>query len=74
MRFSKTVSNVRLIFYFLKRSRKQCETTVEKAARVLADWRAAEAKGKKQSHSCARDNEKLQDAAIMDTTKLGKQT
>ncbi|KAL1491710.1 hypothetical protein ABEB36_012267 [Hypothenemus hampei] len=56
------------------RTRKQCETGVEKAARLLADWRTAEAKGKKQSHSCARDNEKLQDAALIDTTKFGKQT
>lgn len=56
------------------RSRKQCEGAVEKAARLLADWRAAEAKGKKHSHTCARDNEKLQDAAIFDTTKFGKQT
>ncbi|KAF7281452.1 nostrin [Rhynchophorus ferrugineus] len=56
------------------RSRKQCEAAVEKAARLLADGRAAEAKAKKQSHSCARDNEKLQDAAIFDTTKFAKQT
>ncbi|XP_050306728.1 uncharacterized protein LOC126743603 [Anthonomus grandis grandis] len=56
------------------RSRKQCETAVEKAARLLSDWRAAEAKGKKNSHACARDNEKLQDAAVFDTSKLGKQT
>ncbi|KAH1024466.1 uncharacterized protein LOC109537470 isoform X1 [Dendroctonus ponderosae] len=56
------------------RSRKQCETAVEKAARFLGDWRAAEAKGKKHSHACARDNEKLQDAAVIDTSKFGKQT
>ncbi|XP_060517542.1 uncharacterized protein LOC132696623 [Cylas formicarius] len=56
------------------RTRKQCEAAVEKAARLLGDWRAAEAKGKKHSHSCARDNEKLQDAAIIDTSKYGKQT
>ncbi|XP_066147360.1 uncharacterized protein Nost [Euwallacea fornicatus] len=56
------------------RTRKQCETAVEKAARLLAEFRTAEAKGKKQSHTCARDNEKLQDAAVIDTTKFGKQT
>ncbi|KAJ8917522.1 hypothetical protein NQ315_005571 [Exocentrus adspersus] len=56
------------------RVRKQSETGVDKAARLLADWRATEAKGKKQSHACARENEKLQDAAVLDTTKYGKQT
>lgn len=56
------------------RTRKQCESAVEKAGRLLGDWRAAEAKGKKQSHGCARDNEKLQDAAVIDTSKFGKQT
>ncbi|XP_063901931.1 nostrin isoform X2 [Zophobas morio] len=56
------------------RSRKQCETTVDKAAKSLAEWRTAEAKSKKQSHTCARDNEKLQDAAILDTTRSGKLT
>jgi hypothetical protein len=56
------------------RTRKQCETTVDKAAKSLADWRAAEAKSKKQSHTCARDNEKLQDAAILDTSRSGKLT
>lgn len=59
------------LFY---RVRKQSETAVDKASRLLADWRATEAKGKKHSHSCARENEKLQDAAVLDTTKYGKQT
>lgn len=45
------------------RARKQCEGAVDKAARSLGEWRAAEAKAKKQSHTCARDNERLQDAA-----------
>lgn len=44
------------------RLRKQAETTVDKAARSLSDWRTAEAKSKKHSHACARDNEKLQDS------------
>lgn len=56
------------------RTRKNSESAVDKAARLLSDWRATEAKGKKQSHACARDNEKLQDAAILDTSKLGKLT
>lgn len=37
---------------------------MDKTARGLSDWRAAEAKSKKQSHQCARDNEKLQDALL----------
>ncbi|RZB39528.1 nostrin [Asbolus verrucosus] len=56
------------------RTRKQWESSVDKAAKSLAEWRTAEAKGKKQSHTCARDNEKLQDAAILDTTRSGKLT
>lgn len=46
------------------KTRKLVEGTVDKTARSLADWRAAEAKSKKQSHVCARDNEKLQDALL----------
>uniref|UniRef100_A0A6P7GED8 Uncharacterized protein LOC114336326 n=1 Tax=Diabrotica virgifera virgifera TaxID=50390 RepID=A0A6P7GED8_DIAVI len=56
------------------RIRKQSESSVDKASKLLSDWRASEAKGKKHSHSCARENEKLQDAAVLDTTKYGKQT
>ncbi|XP_056644955.1 uncharacterized protein LOC130450525 isoform X1 [Diorhabda sublineata] len=56
------------------RIRKQSESSVDKAAKCLSDWRTSEAKGKKHSHACARDNEKLQDAAVLDTTKYGKQT
>lgn len=37
---------------------------MDKAARVLAEWRASEAKGKKASHTAARENEKLQDAML----------
>lgn len=44
--------------------RKQVETVVDKASKGLSDWRAAEAKSKKHSHACARDNEKLQDALL----------
>ncbi|XP_017784618.1 PREDICTED: nostrin isoform X2 [Nicrophorus vespilloides] len=46
------------------KSRKSGETVVDKSAKTLADWRAAEAKSKKHSHACARDNEKLQDVMI----------
>lgn len=37
---------------------------MDKAARVLAEWRASEAKAKKMSHTAARENEKLQDAML----------
>ncbi|XP_074039678.1 nostrin isoform X1 [Leptinotarsa decemlineata] len=56
------------------RIRKQSEAVVDKAAKNLSDWRTHEAKGKKNSHTCARENEKLQDAAVLDTTKLSKST
>jgi len=46
------------------RIRKQSENATDKAAKNLSDWRAAEAKSKKHSHTCARENEKLQDAMI----------
>lgn len=42
----------------------QIEGTVDKSARVLSEWRAAEAKAKKTSHAAARENEKLQDAML----------
>lgn len=37
---------------------------MDKAARVLGEWRASEAKAKKASHTAARENEKLQDAML----------
>lgn len=46
------------------RARKQAEAAVDKAARSLGDWRTSEAKSKKHSHTCARENEKLQDAML----------
>lgn len=46
------------------KSRKSVESSVDKASRVLADWRISEAKSKKQSHTAARENEKLQDAML----------
>uniref|UniRef100_A0A1I8PVC2 SH3 domain-containing protein n=1 Tax=Stomoxys calcitrans TaxID=35570 RepID=A0A1I8PVC2_STOCA len=46
------------------KTRKSVESNVDKASRVLAEWRASEAKGKKSSHTAARENEKLQDAML----------
>jgi nostrin len=37
---------------------------VDKSSRILTEWRTAEAKAKKNSHSAARENEKLQDAML----------
>ncbi|CAH0402093.1 unnamed protein product [Chilo suppressalis] len=44
--------------------RKKIEGNVDKTTRTLAEWRTAEAKSKKQSHTAARENEKLQDASL----------
>lgn len=46
------------------KARKAVESNVDKAARVLGEWRASEAKAKKASHTAARENEKLQDAML----------
>ncbi|KAH8265816.1 hypothetical protein KR038_003312, partial [Drosophila bunnanda] len=46
------------------KARKSVESNVDKAARVLGEWRASEAKAKKASHTAARENEKLQDAML----------
>ncbi|XP_014243134.1 nostrin isoform X1 [Cimex lectularius] len=43
------------------RIRKSVELAVDKSAKNLAEWRAAEAKAKKHSFVSARDNEKLRD-------------
>lgn len=37
---------------------------MDKASRILAEWRTSEAKAKKASHAAARENEKLQDAML----------
>lgn len=42
----------------------QIEGNVDKTTRSLSDWRTAEAKSKKHSHTAARENEKLQDATL----------
>lgn len=52
--------------------RKQAEIAVDKSAKGLSEWRTAEAKSKKHSHACARDNEKLQDALL--DVRLSKTT
>lgn len=44
--------------------RKKIEGNVDKTTRSLAEWRTAEAKSKKHSHTAARENEKLQDATL----------
>ncbi|XP_065089703.1 uncharacterized protein Nost [Ochlerotatus camptorhynchus] len=46
------------------KARKAIENSVDKSARILAEWRAAELKAKKGSHAAARENEKLQDAML----------
>ncbi|XP_030378630.1 uncharacterized protein LOC115627174 isoform X1 [Scaptodrosophila lebanonensis] len=46
------------------KSRKAVEGNVDKASRVLSEWRVSEAKAKKASHTAARENEKLQDAML----------
>jgi hypothetical protein len=43
------------------RVRKAVESGVDKTGRVLAEWRSAQAKAKKQCYLTARDNEKMQD-------------
>ncbi|XP_037028589.1 nostrin isoform X2 [Bradysia coprophila] len=46
------------------KTRKSIESTVDKSARILSEWRTSEAKAKKSSHAAARENEKLQDAML----------
>lgn len=43
------------------RSRKIIENTVDKASKSLQEWRGITTKSKKQSFTCARENERLQD-------------
>ncbi|KAK9500523.1 hypothetical protein O3M35_001771 [Rhynocoris fuscipes] len=43
------------------RIRKSVETAVDKSGKNLAEWRAAESKAKKNSFTCARENEKLRE-------------
>lgn len=52
-----------------QKCRKQAESSVDRAAKYLGDLRQSEAKNKKNSHVSARENEKLQDAALIDNTR-----
>ncbi|XP_058795300.1 uncharacterized protein LOC131666527 isoform X2 [Phymastichus coffea] len=45
------------------RTRKSIENSVDKASKSLQEWRTVAAKTKKQSFACARENERLQDLA-----------
>ncbi|KAL0126494.1 hypothetical protein PUN28_005093 [Cardiocondyla obscurior] len=49
------------------RSRKGIENSVDKASKSLQEWRGVAAKSKKQSFTCARENERLQDLARLQT-------
>lgn len=51
-------NNVGFFFVF------KIESSVDKASRILSEWRVSEAKAKKNSHTAARENEKLQDAML----------
>ena len=53
------------------RIRKAVEAGVDKTSRVLAEWRSAQAKAKKNCYITARDNEKMQDQIFADA-RLGK--
>lgn len=53
------------------RIRKAVEAGVDKTSRVLAEWRSAQAKAKKNCYITARDNEKMQDQ-IFNDARLGK--
>lgn len=52
------------------RIRKSVETAVDKSGKNLAEWRAAETKAKKNSFTCARENEKLRDSVSDQRTRL----
>ena len=49
------------------RTRKTIENSVDKASKSLQEWRTVAAKTKKQSFACARENERLQDLARLQT-------
>ena len=46
------------------KARNTVENTVDKTAKNLAEWRSAEAKAKKLSYQCARENERAEDQAL----------
>ncbi|XP_015601249.1 uncharacterized protein LOC107270605 isoform X2 [Cephus cinctus] len=55
------------------RSRKVIENSVDKASKSLQEWRSIAAKSKKQSFACARENERLQDLARIQSISQGQQ-
>ncbi|XP_046419727.1 uncharacterized protein LOC124179427 isoform X1 [Neodiprion fabricii] len=55
------------------RSRKVIENSVDKSAKSLQEWRNVAAKSKKQSFACARENERLQDLARIQSMSQGQQ-
>ncbi|XP_012535447.1 uncharacterized protein LOC105836159 isoform X2 [Monomorium pharaonis] len=56
------------------RSRKSIENSVDKASKSLQEWRGIAAKSKKQSFTCARENERLQDLARLQTISQSQQS
>ena len=46
------------------KARRTVETSVDKTAKNLAEWRSAEAKAKKLSYQCARENERAEEQAL----------
>ena len=46
------------------KARRNVETNVDKTAKNLAEWRSAEAKAKKLSYQCARENERAEEQAL----------
>lgn len=55
------------------RSRKSIENSVDKASKSLQEWRGIATKSKKQSFACARENERLQDLARLQTISQSQQ-
>ncbi|KAL6432847.1 hypothetical protein ACFW04_006304 [Cataglyphis niger] len=56
------------------RSRKTIENSVDKASKSLQEWRGIAAKSKKQSFASARENERLQDLARLQTISQSQQS
>ncbi|XP_017764439.1 PREDICTED: nostrin isoform X3 [Eufriesea mexicana] len=56
------------------RSRKSIENSVDKAGKSLHEWRNVAIKSKKQSFACARENERLQDIARLQSISQSQQS
>lgn len=56
------------------RSRKTIENSVDKASKSLQEWRGIATKSKKQSFASARENERLQDLARLQTISQSQQS